>query len=90
MSVVVIRNLYSQLPNVDIEELRIHETDLNTRRMMDLMAVKEGGSMSLYFHVVNRILRDLRLERRVMPLPSRINGSPEPIRPSFQTKSARL
>ncbi|KAI6080104.1 hypothetical protein F4821DRAFT_252339, partial [Hypoxylon rubiginosum] len=75
--VAVIRNLYSQFPNVNIEELRIHETDLNTRRMMDLMAVKEGAAY-------------LRLERRVMPLPSRINGSLEPIRPSFQTKSAQL
>lgn len=28
------------------------------------MAVKEGGSMPLYLHVVNRILRDLRLEQQ--------------------------
>ncbi|KAI1394743.1 hypothetical protein F4819DRAFT_480727, partial [Hypoxylon fuscum] len=32
--------------------------------MMDLMAVKEGGNMPLYLHVVNRILRDLRLEQQ--------------------------
>lgn len=31
---------------------------------MDLMAVKEGGSMPLYLHVVSRILRDLRLEQQ--------------------------
>lgn len=31
---------------------------------VDLMAVKEGGSMPLYLHVVNRILRDLRLEQQ--------------------------
>lgn len=33
---------------------------------VDLMAVKEGGSMPLYLHVVNRILRDLRLEQQRM------------------------
>ncbi|KAI6083845.1 hypothetical protein F4821DRAFT_280569 [Hypoxylon rubiginosum] len=63
-NVAVIRKAYSPLPNVRIEELRINETDLNTKRMMDLMAVKEGGAMPLYLHVINRILRDLRLEQQ--------------------------
>lgn len=31
---------------------------------VDLMAVKESGSMPLYLHVVSRILRDLRLEQQ--------------------------
>lgn len=31
---------------------------------VDLMAVKEGENMPLYLHVVNRILRDLRLEQQ--------------------------
>lgn len=34
------------------------------RAQVDLMAVKEGGSMPLYLHVVNRILRDLRLAQQ--------------------------
>ncbi|KAI1775458.1 hypothetical protein F4818DRAFT_451751 [Hypoxylon cercidicola] len=63
-NVGVIRKAYSTLPNVKIEELRINETDLNTKRMMDLMAVKEGGVMPLYVHVIHRILRDLRLEQQ--------------------------
>ncbi|KAI1378156.1 hypothetical protein F4677DRAFT_458828 [Hypoxylon crocopeplum] len=63
-NVAVIKKSYSRFPNVKIEELRINETDLNTKRMMDLMAVKEGGSMPLYLHVVNRILRELRLEQQ--------------------------
>ncbi|RYP65104.1 hypothetical protein DL769_006426 [Monosporascus sp. CRB-8-3] len=63
-NVAVIRKTYSRFPNVKIEELRINETDLNTKRMMDLMAVKEGGNMPLYLHVVNRILRELRLEQQ--------------------------
>ncbi|RYP12399.1 hypothetical protein DL767_011310 [Monosporascus sp. MG133] len=63
-NVAVIRKTYSQFPNVKIEELRINETDLNTKRMLDLMAVKEGGNMPLYLHVVSRILRELRLEQQ--------------------------
>lgn len=63
-NVAVIRKTYSELPNVKIEELRLNETDLNTQRMMDLMAVKEGGSMPLYVHVIHRILRDLRGEQQ--------------------------
>lgn len=63
-NVANIRHAYSRLPNVKIEELRINETDLNTKRMMDLMAVKEGGGMPLYLHVVARILRDLRLQQQ--------------------------
>ncbi|RYP93653.1 hypothetical protein DL770_000184 [Monosporascus sp. CRB-9-2] len=63
-NVAVIRKTYSRFPNVKIEELRINQTDLNTKRMMDLMAVKEGGNMPLYLHVVSRILRELRLEQQ--------------------------
>ncbi|KAI1758830.1 hypothetical protein GGR53DRAFT_528347, partial [Hypoxylon sp. FL1150] len=63
-NVAVIRKVYSSLPNVQIEELRINETDLNTKRMMDLMAVKEGGAKPLYLHVIDRMLRDLRLEQQ--------------------------
>lgn len=63
-NVATIRRSYARFPNIQIEELRIDEADLNTTRMMDLMAVKEGGSMPLYLHVVSRILRDLRLEQQ--------------------------
>ncbi|KAI1269579.1 hypothetical protein F5Y18DRAFT_422530 [Xylariaceae sp. FL1019] len=54
---------YARLPNVHIEELRLNEADLNTKRMMELMAVGTR-SMPLYMHVVQRILRDLRLEQQ--------------------------
>lgn len=49
-----------------IEELRIEQTDLNTRRMLDLMAVSsiKGEGMPLYLHVIIRILRDLRMEQQ--------------------------
>ncbi|CAN8099582.1 unnamed protein product [Discula destructiva] len=63
-NIACIRETYARFPDIEVEELRINETDLNTKRMMDLMAVKEGGSMPLYLHVVNRILRDLRLEQQ--------------------------
>lgn len=52
---------YSRL-NVPVEVLQIDQSDLNTKRMMDLMAVgQEGGSMPLYMHTVKRILREMRI-----------------------------
>lgn len=48
--------------NVDIEPLRINQSDLNTKRMLDLMAVsQDDGPMPLYLHAINRILRDMRM-----------------------------
>lgn len=49
-----------------METLRIDQTDLDTKRMMDLMAVSsvQGGGIPLYLHVVQRILRDLRIEQQ--------------------------
>lgn len=60
------KRIYSCLPNVAVEELRIKESDLNTKRMLDLMAVSsiQGGGMPLYLHVVTRILRDLRVQQQ--------------------------
>ena len=59
------QRIYSKLPNVEIEELRINESDLNTRRMLDLMAVNSGShSLPLYLSVINRILRELRIEQQ--------------------------
>lgn len=63
-NVATIRRTYAGLPNVAIEPLSIREQDLTTKRMMDLMAVKKGETMPLYMHVVNRILRDLRLRQQ--------------------------
>lgn len=61
-----ITRTYSNLP-VTVEPLRIREKDLNTKRMGDLMAVKVGGSMPLYMHTVNRILRELRIQQQQTP-----------------------
>ncbi|KAK3354468.1 hypothetical protein B0H65DRAFT_13936 [Neurospora tetraspora] len=58
------RKLYSRFANVMIEELRLNQSDLDTKRMLDLMAVSSGASMPLYLHVVNRVLRDLRIEQQ--------------------------
>ncbi|XP_044717405.1 P-loop containing nucleoside triphosphate hydrolase [Hirsutella rhossiliensis] len=62
-NIVKIKKIYSALPRVTVEELRLDESDLNTKRMLDLMAVSsvQGGGMPLYLHVVTRILRDLRI-----------------------------
>jgi hypothetical protein len=56
----MVQKMYSRFPKVRVEELRLNESDLNTKRMLDLMAVS-SGPMPLYLHVVNRILRDLRI-----------------------------
>lgn len=53
--------------NINVEPLRIHEQDLNTKRMVDLMSVKVGGTTPLYMHVVNRILRELRIKQQQTP-----------------------
>lgn len=59
------QGIYSKLPNVRVETLRINQSDLNTKRMMDLMAISSvQGGMPLYMHVVQRILRDLRIEQQ--------------------------
>ncbi|KAH8431507.1 uncharacterized protein LDX57_009170 [Aspergillus melleus] len=56
---------YSRLKNVEVEPLQIDESDLNTQRMLDLMAASQGdGPMPLYMHTVLRILRELRIEQQ--------------------------
>ena len=50
------------LRNVVVVELRFSDSDLNTKRMLDLMAV--SGSRPLYIHVVERILRELRIDQQ--------------------------
>ena len=54
--------------NVQIEPLRIQQSDLNTKRMLDLMAVnRDDGPMPLYMHTVNRILREMRVVQQNIP-----------------------
>jgi len=50
---------------VEVEPLKIDQKDLDTKRMLDLMAVStENGPMPLYLHSINRILRELRIEQQ--------------------------
>ncbi|KAJ4298417.1 hypothetical protein N0V88_003447 [Collariella sp. IMI 366227] len=58
------KRLYQEFPSIKVEELRLNESDLNTKRMLDLMAVNTGGSLPLYLHVVQRVLRDLRVKQQ--------------------------
>jgi hypothetical protein len=45
--------------------LKITEADLNTKRMLDLMAVSQNeNSVPLYLHVIHRILRDMRIAQQ--------------------------
>ncbi|KAJ6436754.1 Nitrogen assimilation transcription factor nit-4 [Purpureocillium lavendulum] len=61
-----IKRVYGKIPNVNVEELRFDEADLNTKRMLDMMAAGsvQGGTMPLYLHVVTRILRELRITQQ--------------------------
>ncbi|KAJ6788802.1 hypothetical protein PWT90_02805 [Aphanocladium album] len=63
-----IEKVYSCLPNVVVSEFRIHESQLNTKRMLDLMAMGSvaGDSWPLYMHTVTRILRDMRLQQQAL------------------------
>ncbi|KAK4143533.1 uncharacterized protein C8A04DRAFT_12227 [Dichotomopilus funicola] len=63
------RRLYKQFPNITVEELRLNESDLNTKRMLDLMAVSSNGNLPLYLHVIQRILRELRVEQQQQDTP---------------------
>ncbi|KAK4102810.1 hypothetical protein N658DRAFT_505858 [Parathielavia hyrcaniae] len=58
------QRIYNKFANVSVEELRLNESDLNTKRMLDLMAVTTGGNLPLYLHVAQRILRDLRVTQQ--------------------------
>lgn len=61
-----VKRIYDGLENVTVEELRIDEKDLNTKRMFDLMAVNStaGDSAPLYIAIVQRILRELRISQQ--------------------------
>ncbi|KFY26164.1 hypothetical protein V491_01432 [Pseudogymnoascus sp. VKM F-3775] len=60
-----VKHTYHAFSNIKIEPLRISEGDLNTKRMLDLMAVsRDGGPMPLYLHAVYRILREMRIEQQ--------------------------
>ncbi|KAI0176905.1 hypothetical protein BJ166DRAFT_505652 [Pestalotiopsis sp. NC0098] len=62
-NVRAMKKIYGRLPNVTVEELRLKEQDLNTKRMLDLMAVG-AGTVPLYIHVIQRVLRDMRLQQQ--------------------------
>lgn len=58
---------YASIPGVSVQPLQLDEHDLNTKRMLDLMAASDG-SLPLYLHVVQRILRELRVEQQKQAL----------------------
>lgn len=49
-------------------DFRIHESQLNTKRMLDLMAMGSAGgdAWPLYMHTVLRILRQMRLDQQAL------------------------
>ncbi|PLB49299.1 hypothetical protein P170DRAFT_408430 [Aspergillus steynii IBT 23096] len=64
-NIQTMRYTYSRFKNVTVEPLQIDETDLNTQRMLNLMAVSQSDTgMPLYMHTLLRILRELRIEQQ--------------------------
>ncbi|KAL3418807.1 hypothetical protein PVAG01_09028 [Phlyctema vagabunda] len=63
-NIATIKVTYSQFKNVQVEPLRIDESNLNTKRMLDMMAVKRGEPLPLYLHSVMRILRAMRMKQQ--------------------------
>ena len=56
---------YARL-NVEVQPLQLKDSDLNTKRMLDLMAANtDDNSTPLYIHVVHRILREMRMEQQL-------------------------
>lgn len=63
-NIYMMRQMYSKLPGVKVEELRLKESDFNTTRMMDLMAISSGNTVPLYMSVVNRLIREQRIKHK--------------------------
>lgn len=52
--------------NVEVYPLQLKDSDLNTKRMLDLMgSTKEDGSTPLYIHVVHKVLREMRMNQQL-------------------------
>ncbi|TGJ82737.1 hypothetical protein E0Z10_g6030 [Xylaria hypoxylon] len=60
-----ISDSYSELDKVTVEALRLDQADLNTKRMLELMAFDRA--QPLYAQVIQRILRDMRLSQQNTP-----------------------
>lgn len=61
LTIVVQQRTYHAL-GIEVQPLTISERELNTKRMLDLMAVSHSeGPVPLYLHTVYRILRDMRM-----------------------------
>ncbi|OJJ47412.1 hypothetical protein ASPZODRAFT_159282 [Penicilliopsis zonata CBS 506.65] len=64
-NIQTMKKTYSRFSNVDIQPLEIDQGDLNTKRMLDLMAVDpQASAMPLYMHTIQRILRQMRISQQ--------------------------
>ncbi|RDL33071.1 Uncharacterized protein BP5553_08510 [Venustampulla echinocandica] len=55
-----IQRTYQRL-NVQVEPLQINDFDLNTKRMIEIMAIDNSETVPLYVHTLYRILREMRV-----------------------------
>ncbi|KGO70397.1 hypothetical protein PITC_015100 [Penicillium italicum] len=57
-----LRDMYSQIPNIDIQPFKLQPKHLNISMMLSLMSVSQSGSVPLYMAQVTRILREMAME----------------------------
>jgi hypothetical protein len=58
-----LQRIYKRL-NVQVDALQINECDLNTKRMIEMMAINNSEAVPLYVHTIYRILREMRVEQQ--------------------------
>lgn len=58
------KRTYSRL-NLEVQPLQLKDSDLNTKRMLDLTVNREDASILLYIHIIHRILREMRMDQQL-------------------------
>ncbi|KAE8145179.1 hypothetical protein BDV25DRAFT_170735 [Aspergillus avenaceus] len=57
-----LNDMYSQIPNVEVQSFKLKPHHLNTATMLSLMAMNQSNDMPLYMAQVTQVLREMALE----------------------------
>ncbi|GKZ38702.1 hypothetical protein AbraIFM66950_011071 [Aspergillus brasiliensis] len=58
-----LKNIYSQIPNIEVRPFRLQPKHLTISMMLSLMSISQSGTMPLYMAQVTRILRQMAMEQ---------------------------
>ncbi|KAL4879905.1 hypothetical protein BJY04DRAFT_219710 [Aspergillus karnatakaensis] len=58
-----LKNMYSEIPNVEVRPFRLQPKHLNISMMLSLMSMSHSTAMPLYMAQVTRVLRQMAMER---------------------------